>query len=165
MPLGETLDAANVLVADGLVHNVGVSKLTAAMVDEAIERLETPLAVNQVEFHPFIAQTTLMAHLAQKNVPFEAYAPLAQGGVADDALLKEIGEKHDASPVQVALAWILSKPNAVVLPKTASPDRLASNLAAAEIELSEDELRRIDTLQAQNERFVSPDSLAPEWDD
>ncbi|WP_197462309.1 MULTISPECIES: aldo/keto reductase [unclassified Erythrobacter] len=164
VPLGETMAAANELVEQGLVRHIGVSNFTISMFDEALLLLDTPLAANQIEFHPFIDQSKVLTHLVKNGVAFEAYAPLAQGRVANDPLLQEIAEKHEATAVQVALAWILSKPNAVVLPKTATPDRLASNLAAIEVALTQDELQRIDELQEQNLRFVSPETLAPEWD-
>lgn len=162
--LDETIGAANLLVEQGLVKNVGVSNFTISMVDQVSTLLATPLAANQIEVHPYIDQTKLLAHLEANGVAFEAYAPLAQGKVADDRLLAEIAVMHDATPAQIALAWILSKPNAVVLPKTATKDRLLSNLAAIEITLSPKEIEQIDKLQTENLRFVSPENLAPMWD-
>lgn len=164
VPIAETMEAMNRLIADGKVRHGGVSNFTIAQVDEARAALETPLAANQVELHPFIDQSKLRAHLDKLGVPIEAYCPLAQGRVAQDALLQEIGAAHGVSAAQVALAWLLSKPLTVALPKTASPERLEGNLAAADLELSAEEVARIDALARPEGRMVSPPALAPDWD-
>ena len=162
--IAETIGALNELIAEGKVRHGGVSNFTIDQVKQAQAALDTPLAANQVEMHPFIDQSRLLPFLAEQNIPFEAYSPLAQGAVAKDPLLQEIAEAHNASAVQVALAWTLSKPDAVVLPKTETAARLAGNLAAAELELSAEEIARIDTLAHPGGRIVSPDGLAPDWD-
>jgi len=164
VPVSETIGALNDLIRAGKVRHGGVSNFTIAMVDEARAALETPLATNQIELHPFIDQRKLISHLAINNIPVEAYSPLAQGKVAENNVLKDIGAAHKATAAQVALAWILAQPGGIALPKTASPERLAANLAAAEIRLSEEELARIDALARPEGRLVSPDGLAPDWD-
>ncbi|MFS4438850.1 aldo/keto reductase [Paracoccaceae bacterium GXU_MW_L88] len=163
VPIADTMGAMNDLVAAGKVRHGGVSNFTIAMIDEAEAALDTPLAANQVEVHPFIPQEKLLKHLESKNIPFEAYSPLARGNVMKDETLKAIAADHNATPAQISLAWILSKPNAVVLPKTATPERLAGNLAAAEIKLSDEEIAKIDALVRPDGRIISP-GFAPDWD-
>lgn len=164
VPIADTIGALNDLISAGKVRHGGVSNFTMDMVDQAQAALNTPLAANQIELHPLIDQTRMIAHLASKGIPVEAYSPLAQGKVMEDATLREIAAAHDASPAQVALAWILTRPMSIALPRTGNKNRLAGNLHAAEIVLSADEIARIDALGTAEGRLVSPETLAPEWD-
>jgi len=79
-------------------------------------------------------------------------------------VLKEIAEAHDATPAQVALAWLARQERVVVLPRSTNPDRRRENLAALEIDLTDDETARIDELSEQRERAFDP-SFAPDWRD
>ena len=98
------------------------------------------------------------------QIPWEAYSPLARGNVLEDNTMKDIAAAHDANPAQISVAWILAK-GGVAIPKTANPDRLADNLASAEITLTDEQIRRIDALRREDGRLISPDSMAPDWDD
>ena len=82
----------------------------------------------------------------------------------DNATLRDIAAAHDASPAQIALAWILTRSMSIALPRTGNTNRLASNLRAAEIMLSAEEIARIDALGTTEGRLVSPETLAPDWD-
>ncbi|MBY6115321.1 aldo/keto reductase [Mameliella alba] len=164
VPLSETLPVLDALIAEGKVRFGGVSNFTIKQVAETESILSAPVAANQVELHPFIDQSKLLANLESRGIPFEAYSPLAQGKVMKDPVLQEIADTHGASPAAIAVAWLLQKPNGVAIPKTATKSRLAGNLAAAELTLTTDEVARIDTLAGPDGRIVSPDSLAPDWD-
>ncbi|WP_323804472.1 aldo/keto reductase [Sulfitobacter litoralis] len=164
VPIAETIGALNELIAAGKVRHGGVSNFTMDMVDQAQAALNTPLAANQIELHPLIDQTRMISHLASKGIPVEAYSPLAQGKVMENATLRDIAAAHDASPAQIALAWILTRSMSIALPRTGNTNRLASNLRAAEIMLSAEEIARIDALGTTEGRLVSPETLAPDWD-
>ena len=64
-----------------------------------------------------------------------AYCPLDQGGLADDAVLREIGDRHGASASQVALAWLLAQPGVIAIPKAVREAHLRENFAAAALAL------------------------------
>ncbi|SDX40624.1 aldo/keto reductase [Litoreibacter albidus] len=164
VPIADTIGALNDLISAGKVRHGGVSNFTMDMVNQARVALNTPLAANQIELHPLIDQTRMIAHLASKGIPVEAYSPLAQGNVMKNPTLREIAFAHDASPTQIALAWILTRPLSIALPRTGNKNRLADNLRAAEIKLSAEEIARIDALGVPEGRLVSPDTLAPAWD-
>ena len=164
VPIADTIDALNTLIAAGKVRHGGVSNFTMAMVDQAQSALNTPLAANQIELHPLIDQTRMIAHLASKGIAVEAYSPLAQGKVMENATLRDIAAAHNVGPAQIALAWILTRPLSIALPRTANKNRLAGNLRATEIMLSAEEVARIDALGTAEGRLVSPETLAPEWD-
>ncbi|MCO6384850.1 aldo/keto reductase [Oceanicola sp. 502str15] len=164
VPLSETLPVLDALIDEGKVRFGGVSNFTIAQVEEARSILRAPIAANQVELHPFIDQSKLLPYLEAQGIPVEAYAPLAQGGVMTEPVLQQIAEAHGTTPAAIAVAWVLHKPNGIAIPKTAKAERLAGNLAAAEVTLTAEEIDRIDGLSRRDGRIVSPDGLAPEWD-
>jgi 2,5-diketo-D-gluconate reductase B len=88
---------------------------------------------------------------------FTAYSPIARGEVNDDETIAAIADEHGTDPVAVTLAWLLSKPQVTAIPKTTSEDHLQSNLAALTIELTDDDIARIDRLD-EHRRLVDPDS-------
>ncbi|MDO6732832.1 aldo/keto reductase [Marinovum sp. 2_MG-2023] len=164
VPIADTIGALNDLIAAGKVRHGGVSNFTMDMVNQAQAALNTPLAANQIELHPLIDQTGMVDFLANKGIPVEAYSPLAQGKVMEDATLRDIAAAHHVSPAQIALAWVLTRPMSIALPRTGNKNRLADNLLAAEIVLSAEEVARIDALGTAEGRLVSPETLAPAWD-
>lgn len=164
VPLSETLPVLDALIAEGKVRFGGVSNFTIAQLKESETTLEAPLAASQIELHPFLDQSRLLAHMGTRKIPFEAYSPLAQGAVMEDKTLKEIATAHGTTPAAISVAWLLAKPLGVAVPKTAKTSRLAGNLAAAEINLTAEEIARIDALTRPDGRIVSPDALAPDWD-
>lgn len=164
VPIAETIGALNDLIAAGKVRHGGVSNFTIEMVDQAQAAFNMPLAANQIELHPLLDQTRMIAHLSSKGIPVEAYSPLAQGKVMESAKLREIAAEHNASPAQIALAWVLTRPMSIALPRTGNKNRLADNLGAAEIVLSAEEIASIDALGSAEGRLVSPETLAPAWD-
>jgi len=75
-----------------------------------------------------------------------AYCPLGQGGaLLANPALRQVAEEHGVSTAQVALAWALRQPGVVVIPKAGDPRHLAENAAAADLQLSENDLRVIDS--------------------
>lgn len=126
------------------VKSVGVSNFSIELLKKVMSQGFKPVT-NQVEFHIYLYHDELLAFCRQNDIVLTAYSPLARGKVIRDPLLTRIGEKHAASAVQTALAWILSK-NAIAIPKASSRDHLQENLDAIKIELSEDEIAEIDAL-------------------
>ncbi len=163
VPLEETIPALCALREAGLARHVGVSNFSRAQVERAVALAEAPLAVNQVEFHPWLDQSAMLALLAEQGMALTAYVPLAQGRAAADATLTRIGAAHGVSAATACLAWALAK-GAIAIPKTGTPSRLAENMAAAEVALSEAEIAEIDGLARPDGRLVDPAGVAPDWD-
>lgn len=163
VPFEETIPALDALRRDGLARHVGLSNFTRAQLDVVVPLMESPLTVNQVEFHPFLDQSAMLDRLAREGAALTAYSPLAKGETARDRTLQEIGAAHGVGPVTAALAWILAK-GAAAVPKTATPERLGENLAALEVELTETEIARIDGLARSDGRMVDLAGIAPDWD-
>ena len=165
VPLSETIPALCELQKQGLTRHIGVSNFNIANITEAEKYADVPIVVNQVEFHPFIKQNTLQTFLNNHHILLEAYSPLARGDVFDNDTIKEIAEKHNVTPAQISLAWILSDKDRVAIPKTANPDHLQGNLDAINVSLSAEELEKIGHLARADGRKIEHPDYSPVWDD
>ncbi|XNZ00656.1 aldo/keto reductase [Micrococcus luteus] len=140
----------------GKVRSIGVSNFPQEQLEEIIEATGVVPAVHQIELHPYWAQRELRDYGRQKGILTEAWSPLGQGGdLLKDPVVTEIAEAKGATPAQVVIAWHLAVGN-VVIPKSVTSERIVSNLAAADVELTEDEVARIDALDSAEGR-IGPD--------
>lgn len=165
VPLSETIPALCELQKQGLTRHIGVSNFNIANIIEAEKYADVPIVVNQVEFHPFIKQKTLQTFLNNHHILLEAYSPLARGDVFDNEIIKEIADKHNVTPAQISLAWILADKHRIAIPKTANPDHLQGNLDAINVQLSADEIEKISSLARADGRKIKHPDYSPEWDD
>ena len=165
VPLSETIPALCELQKQGLTRHIGVSNFNIANIIEAEKYADVPIVVNQVEFHPFIKQKTLQTFLNNHHILLEAYSPLARGDVFDNEIIKEIADKHNVTPAQISLAWILADKHRIAIPKTANPDHLQGNLDAINVQLSADEIEKINGLARADGRKIKHPDYSPEWDD
>ncbi|MET4046469.1 oxidoreductase [Rhodococcus sp. 1163] len=151
----ETFKAFQALKADGRIGSIGVSNFTIPTLERLIEEVgETP-SVNQVEVHPHFVQTELRAFHTEKGIATEAWSPLGSGTVLDDPALAPIAEAHGVTPAQVVLRWHIQHGN-VVIPKSVTPKRIASNFDVFGFELTNDEVAQINALDTVDGR-TGPD--------
>jgi len=154
----ETLPAFDRLYDEGLTRAVGVSNFTPELLAEARESLDAPIAAHQVEAHVYFGQDELVADARANDCTLVAYSPLAQGRVVDDPVLAEIGDAHDATAAQVALAWLLDREGVVPIPQGRG-NHVEENLAAREIDLTAADRERIADLD-EGRRLLDPDAAA-----
>lgn len=152
----ETLPGLDAVVDDGLVTHVGLSNFRTDQLDEARETLESPLFAHQVEMHPLLQQEELLSYAQEHDHWLVAYSPVARGEVTDVDVIRDVAEKHDVSPYQVSLAWLLSKDNVAAIPKASSEEHIRDNFGALEVELDDDDIAAIDGIEAE-ERLVDFD--------
>jgi 2,5-diketo-D-gluconate reductase A len=130
---------------EGGARSIGVSNFRA----EDVERLEREAGqrptVNQVELHPRFQQAELRAWLAGREIATEAWSPLAQGELLEDGTIETIAAHHERTPAQVILRWHLQLGN-IVIPKSASPERIRQNFELFDFALSEDDMAAIERL-------------------
>jgi 2,5-diketo-D-gluconate reductase B len=160
VPLDETLGALAGLRDEGLIRHFGVANFPVGMLRDALAI--APIFADQVEFHPFLGQDALVELAAEKDFMVTAYSPLARGRVPDDATLRAIGEAHGKTAGQVALRWLLDKPNVATIPKASSHERRLENFEVFDFQLSDEERARIEALP-KDERVIDP-GWAPDWD-
>lgn len=161
VPLNDTLAALHRARQDGLTRHIGVANFPSALLREAIA--EFPIACNQVEYHPYLSQRAVIDVAHAHGLVVTAYSPLGSGGLLREPVLAEIAQARGATPAQVALRWLLDQTNVAAIPKAASHEHRAANLAALDLApLTYEERARVDAL-ARGKRFINP-SFAPEWD-
>jgi len=162
------LDLPSVLTAmarlreEGLAHAVGVANFPSALLKQALALGIAPIACNQVEQHVMLGQQKLLDVTQPAGIVLTSYTPVGKGEVLEDPVVRRIAEEHDATPGQVALAWLLSKELVAAIPKARGIERQRENLAAAKLKLSQTDLDAIAALP-KNRRFVNP-AFAPAWD-
>ncbi|MFC7622140.1 aldo/keto reductase [Microlunatus sp. GCM10028923] len=130
--------------ADGLATSIGVSNYSLDQIDELITATGVAPAVNQIKWGPTLYDPAIAGGLAERGVLLEGYSPFRASNLEDPTLLA-IAADHDANAAQVIVAWHV-KHGFVVIPKSTQPERIIANAAGAKIELSDDEVARIDAL-------------------
>jgi 2,5-diketo-D-gluconate reductase B len=149
----------------GLARGIGVSNYTAAMMLTARATVSATLVVNQVEFHPLVDQTVVLAAAAETGIPLSAWSSIARGEVFKHPVFAEIGAGYDKTAAQVVLRWILQKGVAVNTMST-NPANIRANFDVMDFTLTSVDMARIEPLTATNFRVVPSGALpwTPQWD-
>jgi 2,5-diketo-D-gluconate reductase B len=146
-------EAFDALSEEGVFRHLGLSNFTPELLDEARELAGQPVEVVQAELHPLLHQDELLAYCAEHDIAYVAYCPVIRGTADQVPELNEIAEKHDATPFQVSLAWVMAK-GAVPI-ATARGDEISENWAARTLELDDEDVRKIDAID-QEDRQADP---------
>ncbi len=161
--LAETMAALNDVRDRGLTRAIGVSNFPSAVLAKAQAASDAQVATNQVEYHPYLSQKTVIAKAKALSSTVTAWSPLAQGKIADDPVLIEIGQAHGKTPGQVTLRWQVQQ-GVVTIPRTRNPARLAENFDIFDFALSDAEMARIFGLARPDGRIGDWLDPAFEWD-
>ncbi len=162
VPLADTIPALCRARRDGRAKHIGVANFTTMLLDQAVKLATEPLVTNQIEVHPFLDQSKVLAACRKHGISVTAYCPLARGKVPGNETLERIGKPHGKSAAQVSLRWLIQQ-GLVVIPRTAKPDHMAANLAVEDFTLSDAEMAEIGKLKRSDGRVVNPPH-APQWD-
>jgi diketogulonate reductase-like aldo/keto reductase len=156
----DTYKAMEQIRADGRARAIGVSNFQVPHLQRLLQETEITPAVNQIELHPQLQQSELRAFHAEHGILTEAYSPLAQGGdLLDHPIFAELGEKHGKNAAQIILRWHIQIGN-VVIPKSVTPARIASNLDVFDFELDDDDIAKITALDAGKRLGPNPDEFS-----
>jgi len=147
----DTWRALEKLQQDGRVRSIGVSNFHIHHLEDLMKDASVKPAVNQVELHPLLNQAELRDYCKSQGIQIEAWAPLAQGHLLDNEVLKTIGAKYGKSTAQVILRWDIQN-EIVTIPKSVNPKRIVENADIFDFELTADEMAQIDGLN-ENRRF------------
>jgi 2,5-diketo-D-gluconate reductase B len=162
IPLAESIGALCKVRRAGLAKHIGVANFNIAMIEQANQLASEPLAALQIEVHPYLDQTSVIAAARRHGMAVVGYCPLARGKVPGDEVLQAIGRAHAKTPAQVALRF-LEQNSVIAIPRTSKRERLAENLGSLEFTLTAAEMAQIADLRRANMRIVSPPQ-APQWD-
>jgi 2,5-diketo-D-gluconate reductase B len=162
IPVADSIGALCRVKRDGRAKHIGVANYTVAMIEEATKAASEPLAALQIEAHPYLDQTKILAAARRLGLAVVGYCPLARGKVPADAVLQRIGRAHGKTPAQVSLRF-LEQERIVPIPRTSKRERLAENLGSLAFKLNDTEMAEIAMLTRPGSRIVSPPQ-APQWD-
>jgi diketogulonate reductase-like aldo/keto reductase len=161
VPLKETLAGFADLLKAKKIRYAGVSNFDVddmeelARLKDGLERIVT----NEVLYNLVRRgmEWDLLPWMRKRHRPIIAYSPVEEGLLAGHShhVLKRIAERHDATPVQVALAWVIREDGVIAIPKAADPKHVRENRGAAEIKLTKRDLDELD------ESFPSPEEKKP----
>jgi len=162
IPLEETINALVGVKRDGLVRNIGVSNYTVALIEEAARLSGERLVCNQIECHPYLDQSKVIAACRAHDMAVVAYSPIAKGNTTDDAVLARIGKAHGKTPAQVSLRYLIQQ-GIGAIPRTSRVERLAENIAIFDFDLTDAEMGDIAKLAKPDGRMVDW-AWSPNWD-
>ena len=131
--------------ADGRARSIGVSNFQVEHLERLAAETDTVPAVNQIELHPYFQNREVRAYDEEHGIATEAWSPIAQGEVLDDAAIGDIAERVGRTPAQVVLRWHIQRGN-IVFPKSVTPERIRENFEIFDFELEDGDLERIDDL-------------------
>lgn len=131
------------LVDDGLVRHIGVSNFSVRQFKNAQDHAKHKLVCNQVKFslRDRGPERELLPFCARENVILTAYSPLAQGDLArgEKGALSTVAKKYGKTPVQVALRWLIEKPQVVTIPKASTASHIDEIVGALGWHLKEED--------------------------
>ncbi len=162
VPLAETIGPLCRMRQAGFTRHIGISNFTVPLIEEAVRLSTEPLVTNQIEWHPYLDQSKVVAACRRHGLAVTAYSPIARGRVGGDARLKSIGMHHRKTAAQVSLRFLIQE-GAIVIPRTARRERLEENMAIFDFELDPAEMKEIRALANRRGRVIDW-SGAPSWD-
>jgi diketogulonate reductase-like aldo/keto reductase len=157
--LRESLDAMAALHGRGLVRNVGVSNFSAYQLSCAQHIADVPIAVNQIEFHPWFQRPDLVEYCRETDVVVEAAAPLARTEIFEDEVVQSLAEQYDRSIPQIVLKWAIER-DIVVLPKSSSAAHIRDNADLFDWSMTDVDLEALDD---RDRDYPVYDTPARDW--
>ena len=146
VPLGETVAAMQALQTAGKIRHWGVSNLDRDDMEELVAEGGDACATNQVLYN--LARRgpefDLMPWLETRGIPTMAYSPVEQGRLERSAVLTEHAARLGMAPLQLALAWVLRRPDVIAIPKAGRLLHIRQNREALEVVLSDEDLSALD---------------------
>jgi 2,5-diketo-D-gluconate reductase B len=163
IPLPETIGALCKVKRDGMARHIGISNFNVALIEAAWKATSEPLVCNQVECHPYLDQSKVLAACRKHGMAMTAYSPIAKGKVGGDKVLERLGAAHKKTAAQVSLRFLVQQ-NIVVIPRTSKQARLAENAAIFDFALKDGEMADISALSRAGRRLIPAGFGRPDWD-
>lgn len=146
MKLEDTFRALNKLVRDGKVKHLGVSNFDVKLLKQSQALSETPIITDQVPYSisdQTYAKNGVLEYCQQNNILLTAYSPVNQGNFRVNKTLQAIAQAHSATPHQIAIAWLIQQPRVITIPMSFNPIHIKENWEAADIVLSDGEMKEL----------------------
>jgi diketogulonate reductase-like aldo/keto reductase len=149
MKLTEAFRALNQLVREGKIKHLGVSNFKLKLLKEAQSLSETPILTNQVPYRlpdKTYVENGVLEYCQKNDILVTAYSPVKFRNLSVNETLRAIAEAHSVTPYQIALAWLVVQSRVITIPMSRDPQHIRENFAAAEIELSKEEVETLSRL-------------------
>lgn len=155
----QTWRALEYLYDQKVVRAIGVSNFLPHHLDDLLQDANVVPAVDQVELHPMLAEKQLREYCQGRGVAIEAWSPLMRGGdVLSNPAIAELADKYHKQPAQIVLRWHVQQ-GIIVIPKSATPDRIRQNIDIFDFQLSDEDMHEIDQLDVGARTGPDPDNL------
>lgn len=161
VPFAETLEALTALQRAGKIRHYGVSNLDLAEMKDWWNAGGAATATNQLLYNLSRRgiEWDLLPWLRERRVPVMAYSPLEQARLFQNAKFAVLAKASGITPAQLALAWLLTKDDVIVIPKCSSVARVEENAAARDIQLTAAQLAELDQMFPQPSRAQALEML------
>ena len=163
IPMAESFRALAELRSEGKARHIGVSNFTRGHMKQAVEEHGAEIICNQVEYHPYLSQKTVLGYLRDKGLMLTAYTPIAKGDVMRDPVLVDIAAKYGKTPAQVTLHWLVGQEGVSAIPATTKEAHCQANFEIFDFELTAEDDAAIHAL-ARGKRYVDSVEMPVQWD-
>jgi 2,5-diketo-D-gluconate reductase B len=147
----------------GHAKAIGVSNFSPAMMAQAQKHCGGAIINNQVEFHPLLDQSAVLATARELGIAISAYSPLARGAALKPQPIAAIAARLGRPASEVVLRWILQQ-GVAAIPMTTKRDNMVSNIAALDFELSAEDMAAITAIGTRQGRTINPSWMAGRWE-
>jgi len=151
----ETWKALEEIYASGRAKAIGVANFLPEHIEDLLAHCEVRPMINQFECHPSLQQREIEEASKAAGMAIEAYSPIGRGVDLTNPVVEQVAAERECTPAQAILAWHLAK-GRIVIPKSVHRERLAENLAAADVTLSKANIAAIDSLEAGLRQTADP---------
>ncbi len=148
---------------EGRTRHIGVSNFTIALMERAQKRTGGRIICNQVEFHPLLDQSKLLAAATKLGITLTAYSPLARGRALQPDMVQEIARKLGRPASEIVLRWIIQQ-GVAAIPMSRKRENLQSNLNVLQFTLREEDMAALTSIGSAAGRTVSRASMSGRWD-
>eukprot|EP00475_Leptophrys_vorax_P022191 TRINITY_DN3020_c0_g1_i1.p1 TRINITY_DN3020_c0_g1~~TRINITY_DN3020_c0_g1_i1.p1 ORF type:complete len:343 (-),score=84.97 TRINITY_DN3020_c0_g1_i1:724-1752(-) len=160
VPIRDTWQAMEPLVAKGLVKAIGISNFTKRQIEDLLSYAKVKPVVHQCEAHPHFPNVELAKFSKDHGMAFTAYSSLGkiwdgQDSCMDEKVVQQVSKKLNKSPAQVLLRWGLQQ-GYIIIPKSANPKRVAENANLFDFEISQEDMDKLTALGAGRKRKNRP---------
>ncbi len=154
----DTWRALEKLYKEERIRAIGTSNFMQHHLEDLLKDADIVPMVNQMEFHPYLVQQSLIDYCEAKKIQYESWSPFLQGELFDLEITKGIEKKYDKTAAQVILRWNLQK-GVIAIPKSVHKNRIQQNTAIFDFELTDGEIDYLDKLDQGKRTGPDPDNF------
>lgn len=154
----DTWRALERLYNERRVRSIGVSNFLQHHLEDLLSVADIVPMVNQMEFHPYLVQQSLLDFCARHKIQYEAWSPMMQGEIFGMDAFKDLAAKYHKTIAQIVLRWDLQK-GVITIPKSSKKERIIANADIFDFELSAEDVAFLDSLDRGKRFGPDPDNF------